>query len=62
MCHAVYNKTEIDNMLAVKQATITADTNLTVASLTTMVSATTPSLRATTIEFIDTSLRKIRFG
>ena len=51
-----YNQKEINDKLATKQNLITESTDLVVASLTTQTYVSTPTLRATNIEFLDTSL------
>ena len=51
-----YNQTEIKYNLATKQNLITTSADLVVSSLTAQTYVSTPTLRATNIEFLDTSL------
>ena len=51
-----YNQKEVDDKLATKQNLINASTDLVVSSLTAQTHVSTPTLRATNIEFLDTSL------
>ena len=51
-----YNQKEVDDKLATKQNLINASTDLVVSSLTAQTYVSTPTLRATNIEFLDTSL------
>ena len=51
-----YTKTETDNLLATKQNNITASTDLIVSSLTTQSYVSSPSVRATDIDFFGSTL------
>ena len=52
----IYTKTETDNLLATKQNNITASTDIIVSSLTAQAYVSSPSVRATDIDFLGTTL------